>query len=94
MDLNNNQRGRRLSFRRRAAVALLGLSATLLVYAFWVEPYRVEVSHHRVAMPLARPIRVCNAVAPRQSFAVYCSGQTGPQVLSAVEQRATIASVC
>lgn len=52
------QRGRALSWRRKAAAILLALSVPVFVDAFWVEPYRVEVSHHRVTMPIERPLRV------------------------------------
>ncbi|WP_437635681.1 metallophosphoesterase [Sorangium sp. So ce854] len=43
-----------------ALAVVLATGAALAGHAFWVEPYRVEVSHHRVPMALARPLRVAH----------------------------------
>jgi len=51
-------RKKTLTWRQKGIVLGLALGAGLVVYARWVEPYRVEVSHHRVPMPVTRPLRV------------------------------------
>jgi uncharacterized protein len=36
------------------------LVAALAIYASWIEPYWIEVTHHHVAAPIASPIRIAH----------------------------------
>jgi predicted MPP superfamily phosphohydrolase len=52
--------GRRASRARIrvAAIAFLAIAVGLAVDAFWIEPYRIEVSQYYVAAPLAAPLKI------------------------------------
>ena len=43
---------------RRRFLILFGLALVLPLYAFFVEPYWIEVTHHKVVAPVAQPIKV------------------------------------
>jgi predicted MPP superfamily phosphohydrolase len=46
--------------RRLFLGVVTGLVASLAIYASWIEPYWIEVTHHHVAAPLSSPIRIAH----------------------------------
>jgi len=46
--------------RRIAILAPLTIAVSLCVYALWVEPYWIEVTHHRISAPLGSPLKIAH----------------------------------
>jgi uncharacterized protein len=54
-------RARLLVRKRRLVVAtILALVSCLGGYAFWIEPYWIEVTHYGIAAPLSSPIKIAH----------------------------------
>jgi len=41
-------------------VATVAIALSVGVYAFWIEPYRIEVTHHRISAPLRTPLKIAH----------------------------------
>ncbi len=48
------------SSSRKLAAILLAIVIVVAIDAFWIEPFRIQVSQHRFSMPLGRPIRIAH----------------------------------
>jgi predicted MPP superfamily phosphohydrolase len=69
---------------RKALAACAVLALVVLAYAFYVEPYRVEVTHHRVTAPLARPL----VIAHLSDLHIRGIGRREERVLAILEREA------
>jgi uncharacterized protein len=49
-----------LRTRRVILVGLLIIAVSLIIYASWIEPYWIEVTHHHVNAPLSSPIKIAH----------------------------------
>ena len=45
---------------RAALAAFLSITPGLTLYAFWIEPYWIEVTHHRIVAPLSSPLKIAH----------------------------------
>jgi uncharacterized protein len=73
--------GRKWEWKRRilflAFLAVLGAG----VYAFWIEPYWIQVTHHKIAAPLAKPIKIAHLT----DIHTYGLGQRERKMLEVLE---------
>jgi predicted MPP superfamily phosphohydrolase len=45
---------------RAALVCLLFIAPGVSLYAFWIEPYWIEVTHHNITAPLSSPLKIAH----------------------------------
>lgn len=46
--------------RRLALAAAFAIAPSLVAYAFWIEPYWIEVTHHNISAPLSSPLKIAH----------------------------------